>query len=82
MNKLQCELCGSVDIVKIGDDMFQCQHCGCKYTAAEAKKILFGEVTFKAQDFEIVGGKLVKYNGVNVEVDIPGLEIGSTGLPD
>lgn len=71
MNKLQCELCGSIDIIKIGEDVFQCQHCGCKYTAEQAKKILFGEVTFKAQDFEIVGGKLVKYNGADPVVSIP-----------
>ena len=71
MNKLQCELCGSVDIVKTGDALFQCQHCGCKYTLEEAKKILFGEVTFKAQDFEIVGGRLVKYHGASTVVDIP-----------
>ncbi|MBR3179108.1 MAG: leucine-rich repeat domain-containing protein [Clostridia bacterium] len=71
MKKLQCELCGSVDIMKIDDNVFQCQHCGCKYTQDEVKKILFGEVTFKAQDFEVVGGKLIKYNGESTEVVIP-----------
>lgn len=71
MNKLQCELCGSVDIVKIEDNVFQCQYCGCKYTAEEAKKIILGEVTFKTADFTIVGGKLTKYNGEEPSVDIP-----------
>ena len=71
MKKLQCELCGSVDIMKVDDNVFQCQHCGCKYTQDEVKKILFGEVTFKAQDFEVVGGKLIKYNGESTEVVIP-----------
>lgn len=67
----QCELCGSLDIVKTGDDLFRCRNCGCKYTAAEAKKILFGEVTFRPQEFEIIGGRLVKYRGAGTEVVIP-----------
>ena len=40
MQKLQCELCGSVDIVRTDDGFFQCQHCGCKYTLAQAKALL------------------------------------------
>ena len=71
MKKLQCELCGSVDIVKIGDDMFQCQYCGCKYTTEEAKKIIFGTVTIQQPDFNVIGGRLIGYNGVQTEVEIP-----------
>ena len=40
MQKLQCELCGSVDIVRTNDGCFQCQHCGCKYTLEQAKAML------------------------------------------
>ena len=40
MQKLQCELCGSVDIVRTDDGFFQCQHCGCKYTLEQAKSLL------------------------------------------
>lgn len=71
MKKFQCELCGSVDLEKIGDDLFQCQYCGCKYSAKDVKKIIFGEVTFKSQDYEVVGGKLIKYNGSSTDVIIP-----------
>ena len=40
MQKLQCELCGSVDIVRTDGGFFQCQHCGCKYTLEQAKALL------------------------------------------
>lgn len=71
MRKFQCELCGSVDFVKIDDNLFQCQYCGCKYSSAEVKKILFGEVTFKSQDYEVIAGKLIKYNGSSTDIVIP-----------
>ena len=44
MQKLQCELCSSVDIIKIAPDIFQCQHCGCKYTLEQVKSIISGQV--------------------------------------
>ena len=40
MQKLQCELCGSVDIVRGDDGFFHCEHCGCKYTLEQAKALL------------------------------------------
>ena len=40
MQKLQCELCGSVDIVRTDGGFFKCQHCGCKYTLEQAKALL------------------------------------------
>lgn len=40
MQKLQCELCGSVDIVRTDDRFFRCEHCGCKYTLEQAKAML------------------------------------------
>lgn len=39
MKKLQCELCGDIDLVK-QDGFFVCQSCGCKYTPEEARKML------------------------------------------
>ena len=39
MQALKCELCGSNDIVK-HEGFFVCQHCGTKYSPAEAKKIM------------------------------------------
>lgn len=39
MNQLKCELCGSIDLVK-EDGYFVCQHCGCKYSVEEAKKMM------------------------------------------
>ena len=72
MQRLQCDLCGSVDIIKTDEDVYQCQHCGCKYTLEVAKRMLFGgQVTTKAVDFEITGGTLVKYNGEAAEAVIP-----------
>lgn len=44
MKKIQCELCGSNDIVKVDSDIFQCTHCGCKYTAQQAQSMIFGKV--------------------------------------
>lgn len=38
MKTLSCELCGSNEIVK-KDGMFECAHCGTKYSADEAKKL-------------------------------------------
>lgn len=40
MNRIQCELCDSVDVIKIDDNLFQCQHCGCKYTLDQAKSLI------------------------------------------
>lgn len=39
MQKMQCEMCGSTDIIK-QDGVYVCQYCGCKYTPEEAKKLL------------------------------------------
>jgi len=45
MKTLACELCGSNDIVK-KDGLFECAHCGTKYSTEEAQK-LFVEVSVK-----------------------------------
>lgn len=72
MQKLQCELCGSIDIIKTEENVFQCQHCGCKYTLEQAKTLIFGgEVKTKATDFEITGGVLKKYNGEDIDAIVP-----------
>lgn len=39
MKAIVCELCGSNDLKKEGE-VFVCQHCGTKYGAEEAKKLL------------------------------------------
>ncbi len=38
MVQIKCELCGSNDFLK-QDDYFVCQHCGCKYTVEQARKM-------------------------------------------
>ncbi|MCH5192142.1 MAG: hypothetical protein J1F23_08275 [Oscillospiraceae bacterium] len=42
MQRLKCELCGGLDIIKVADDIFQCQSCGCKYSLAQVKSIVVG----------------------------------------
>ena len=39
MKALQCEMCGSQDLVKDGG-VFVCQQCGTKYSVEEAKKMM------------------------------------------
>lgn len=39
MKALQCEMCGSQDMLK-QDGYFVCQHCGTKYSVEEAKKMM------------------------------------------
>jgi tetratricopeptide (TPR) repeat protein len=39
MVKIQCELCGSIEIRKGEDGLFQCQNCGVKYSPEQAKKL-------------------------------------------
>lgn len=39
MKALQCEMCGSQDLVKDGG-VFVCQSCGTKYTVEEAKRMM------------------------------------------
>lgn len=44
MKKLQCEVCGSTEIKKIDDSIFECQSCGVQYDKSEVQK-LFVEIT-------------------------------------
>lgn len=39
MKRLTCEMCGSNDLVK-QEGVFVCQHCGCKYSVEEARKMM------------------------------------------
>ena len=39
MGALECELCGSSNLIK-QDGVFVCQSCGCKYSVAEAKRLI------------------------------------------
>lgn len=43
MKKLQCEMCGSTDMIK-QDGVYVCQSCGIKYTLEEARKLLIDGV--------------------------------------
>ena len=40
MKKMQCEVCGSTDIKKIDDSIFECQSCGVQYDKCEVQKLL------------------------------------------
>lgn len=39
MKKIECEACGSNDLLKQGD-YFVCQNCGCKYTVEDVRKMM------------------------------------------
>lgn len=39
MKKIECEACGSNDLLKQGD-FFVCQNCGCKYTVEDVRKMM------------------------------------------
>lgn len=39
MKKLTCEMCGSTDLLK-QEGVFVCQHCGCKYSVEDAKRMM------------------------------------------
>ncbi len=71
MNKLQCELCGSVEIIKTEDNLFKCKACGCSYTLEQARFLVSGKITAVQPDFSIRAGLLEKYNGESVTADIP-----------
>ena len=48
MKKMQCEVCGSTEIKKVSDGIFECQSCGVQYNTTEVKKLLV-EVTGKVK---------------------------------
>lgn len=48
MKKMQCEVCGSTEIKKVSDGIFECQSCGVQYNNTEVKKLLV-EVTGKVK---------------------------------
>lgn len=50
MKILKCEMCQSNELIK-QEGFFVCQHCGCKYTVEEAKKLMV-EGTVKIDDSE------------------------------
>lgn len=39
MKSLTCEMCGGNDLIK-HEGVFVCQHCGCKYSTEEAKRMM------------------------------------------
>lgn len=66
MKKLQCELCGGIDIVKTDTDLFQCQSCGCKYTLEQVKSIISGVVEITMGETELK--RLVKNAETQIEL--------------
>lgn len=40
MKRMQCEICGSTEIKKTSNSVFECQCCGVQYDAAEVRKLL------------------------------------------
>lgn len=40
MKKIQCEVCGSTEIKKVGDDLFECQSCGVQYSKNDVSNLL------------------------------------------
>ena len=53
MKKIQCEVCGSTEIKKVGDDLFECQSCGVQYSKNDVSKLLVkitGEVKIDHTD--------------------------------
>lgn len=77
MKQLICEMCGSVDLIKL-DGVFVCQTCGCKYSVEEARKMMIegtvsidGVVKTKNDDFEVRAGELIAYHSEETDVVIP-----------
>lgn len=52
MKRLQCEMCGSTDLIK-NDGLFVCQNCLTKYSPEEAKKMMV-EVNLKIDNTETI----------------------------
>lgn len=76
MRKLQCELCGGIEIRKNPEGFFECLSCGCQYTLEQAKAligtvIINNYATPEKSDFVIEGGVLKKYTGNDERVVIP-----------
>lgn len=40
MKRMECEICGSNNLIKTEENVFECQACGCKYTLEQAKSLL------------------------------------------
>lgn len=42
MQRIHCTACGSSNLTMIGEDTFQCNYCGCKYSTEQVRHILTG----------------------------------------
>lgn len=58
MERLQCELCGSVDLIPIAKNVYQCQHCACKYIVDPNKpsKLAAQPAILPSQDHWLIRG--------------------------
>ena len=52
MKKMKCEVCGSTEIKKIDDSIFECQSCGVQYSKEEAVKLLVELDDIPQQSFQ------------------------------
>lgn len=72
MKAITCELCSGNDFVRAEDGLFQCQHCGTKYTPDAMRSMMSGDaVRVKAADFVIEAGVLLEYHGELADVVVP-----------
>ena len=83
MKKLQCEMCGSTDMVK-QNGVFVCQSCGLKYSVEDAKKLMIDGVV------EVKGAVMVDktseidnlYILASREVDLTGRYINKASIKE
>lgn len=65
MKKIQCEVCGSTEIKKVDDDLFECQSCGVQYSKNDVTNLLVeitGEVKIDhAEDIENLTKRAEKF---------------------
>lgn len=65
MKKIQCEVCGSTEIKKVDDDLFECQSCGIQYSKNDVTNLLVeitGEVKIDhAEDIENLTKRAEKF---------------------
>lgn len=66
MKKMQCEVCGSVDIKKLDDKTFECQSCGIQYDITEFENTIDESDTVQESETSVDEKTIDKYN-CNVE---------------
>lgn len=62
MKKMQCEVCGSVDIKKLDDTTFECQNCGIQYDVTEFENKINESDTVQECETPVDEKTIDKYN--------------------